>query len=136
MGGMQRVGWLRLIPAVAMAAVAVACAATNVAPAMPTSPSVSSLFLLSDAQSRSISPENLTGGKGMGGRTPLEQGSAKAAAAKLGTGWKVNPYINIAPGESFTMGEADGPGHNQSHLDDAWRRSRISLGDPAHLLGR
>ena len=110
MGGMRRVGWLRPIAAIAMAVTAAACAATDVAPTMPPSPSVSSLFLLSDAQSRSISPENLTGAKGMGGRTPLEQGSAKAAAAKLGTGWKVNPYINIAPGASFTMGEADGPG--------------------------
>ncbi|HVY87243.1 MAG TPA: glycoside hydrolase family 172 protein [Hyphomonadaceae bacterium] len=73
-------------------------------------PSLNSLFLLSDAQSRSISPENLTGGKGMGGRATLEQGSAKAAAAKLGIGWKVNPYIIIAPGQTFTMGEADGPG--------------------------
>jgi hypothetical protein len=82
--------------------------AENVSP--PSVPGVNSLFLLSNAQSRSISPENLTGEKGMGGRTPLEQGSAKAAAANLGLGWKVNPYINIAAGETFVMGEAAGPG--------------------------
>lgn len=73
-------------------------------------PGVNSLFLLLDAQSRSISPENLTGEKGMGGRTPADQGSARVAAAKLGLGWKVNPYITIAPGGTFTMGQASGPG--------------------------
>lgn len=91
---------------------ALACASCTSAPAetMPPAPGVHALFLLSDAQSRSISPENLTGGKGMGGRTPLEQASAKAAAAELGAGWKVNPYINIPAGTSFTTGEAEGPG--------------------------
>ncbi|MEZ6029241.1 MAG: glycoside hydrolase family 172 protein [Hyphomonadaceae bacterium] len=73
-------------------------------------PGVNSLYLLSSAQSRSISPENLTGEVGMGGRTPLELGSAKAAAINLGLGWKVNPYINIAAGETFVMGETSGPG--------------------------
>src|SRR5262245_48921795 len=85
------------------------CALPAAEPVLPVS-GVNSLFLMTGAQSRSISPENLTGEKGMGGRTPAEQGSAKVAASKLGLGWKVNPYINIAPGASFTMGEAAGPG--------------------------
>jgi lysophospholipase L1-like esterase len=76
----------------------------------PTVPGLETLFLLSDAESRSISPENLSGGKGMGSRVELEDGSAKVAAAKLGKGWKVNPYIIVQPGETLTMGEADGPG--------------------------
>ena len=60
--------------------------------------------------SRSISPENFTGEKGRGGMCPLEEGSAKRAARDLGTGWKVNPYIIIQPGETFTIGEIDGSG--------------------------
>ncbi|MDP3737342.1 MAG: DUF2961 domain-containing protein [Hyphomonadaceae bacterium] len=87
------------------------CAATSSdTTALPIVPGVQSLFLLSGAQSRSISPENLTGAKGMGGRTTLENGSAKAAAQNLGLGWKVNPYVQIAPGSTFVMGETDGPG--------------------------
>ena len=73
-------------------------------------PSVQSLFLLSDARSRSIGPENLTGQPGMGARTELADGSAKAAAKDLGRGWKVNPYIVIKPGQTFTLGDAKGPG--------------------------
>ncbi len=69
-----------------------------------------SLYQLTDAQSRSISPENFTGEKGKGGMATLEEGSAARAARELGQGWKVNPYINIKPGETFTLGEMDGPG--------------------------
>ena len=60
--------------------------------------------------SRSICPENLTGNPGEGGATPLEMGSAREAARDLGTGWKVNPYINIQPGECFTMCDIKGMG--------------------------
>ncbi|MGI5900008.1 MAG: glycoside hydrolase family 172 protein [Christensenellales bacterium] len=68
------------------------------------------LPLLSNAKTRSISPENFTGGKGAGGRCPLEEGIAKHAAQDLGIGWKVSPYIRIEPGETFTIAEIDGPG--------------------------
>jgi hypothetical protein len=68
------------------------------------------LFRLSDARTRSISPENLTGEKGKGGMATLEEGTAARAARFLGQGWKVNPYVNIQPGETFTMAEIDGPG--------------------------
>jgi len=77
---------------------------------IPTVSRLESLFLLSDAESKSISPENLSGEKGMGSRVELEDGSAKIAAANLGKGWKVNPYIVVNPGETITMGAADGPG--------------------------
>ena len=63
------------------------------------------LYQLSDAKSRSISPENFTGEKGKGGMATLEEGSAAKAARELGQGWKVNPYIHIQPGETFTLGE-------------------------------
>ena len=68
------------------------------------------LFRLSNAKTRSISPENLTGEPGKGGMATLENGSANNAARELGQGWKVNPFIVIKPGETFTMAEIDGPG--------------------------
>jgi len=68
------------------------------------------LFLLSDAETRSISPENFTGGKGKGGMATLGEGSASDAARDLGQGWKVNPFVIIEPGETFTMATIDGPG--------------------------
>ena len=60
--------------------------------------------------SRSISPENFTGEKGKGGMCPLEQGSARHAARDLGTGWKVNPFIILQPGETFTIADIEGSG--------------------------
>jgi len=68
------------------------------------------LYQIKDAETRSISPENLTGAKGKGGMATLEGGSAKRAARELGQGWKVNPYVQIKPGATFTLGEIDGAG--------------------------
>jgi len=68
------------------------------------------LYQLSDAKSRSISPENFSGAKGKGGMATLEEGSAAGAARELGQGWKVNPYVRIQPGETFTMAEIEGSG--------------------------
>ena len=68
------------------------------------------LHRLSDAKTRSISPENFTGEKGKGGMATLEEGKAAKAARDLGQGWKVSPYIHIEAGETFTLAEMDGPG--------------------------
>ncbi len=74
------------------------------------------LYRLSDAKSRSISPENFTGEKGKAGMAnPADKdkpnvANAHNAARDLGQGWKVNPYVRIQPGETFTMAEIDGPG--------------------------
>ena len=68
------------------------------------------LFRLSDAKTRSISPENPTGEPGKGGMATLENGSAKYSARELGQGWKVNPYIVIKPGETYTIAEITGSG--------------------------
>jgi hypothetical protein len=74
------------------------------------------LYRTSDAKSRSISPENFTGEKGKGGMATLDdkdirnKANASNAARDLGQGWKVNPFIIIKPGETFTMAEIDGPG--------------------------
>lgn len=68
------------------------------------------LYRLSDAKTRSISPENPTGEPGHGGMATLENGNARNAARELGQGWKVNPYINIKPGETVTLANISGPG--------------------------
>ena len=74
------------------------------------------LFRLSDSKTRSISPENFTGEKGKGGMAdPADKDKTNTANAfhasrDLGQGWKVNPYVRIQPGETFTMAEIEGPG--------------------------
>lgn len=75
------------------------------------------LSKLSDAKTRSISPENFTGGKGKGGMAdPIADkgkrnvANAANAARDLGQGWKVNPFIIINPGETITIAEMEGPG--------------------------
>ena len=74
------------------------------------------LYRLSDAKTRSISPENFTGEKGKAGMavpsdTPAPNtANASGASRDLGQGWKVNPYINIKSGETFTIAEITGPG--------------------------
>jgi hypothetical protein len=68
------------------------------------------LFRLSDAKTRSISPENPTGEPGKGGMATLENGNAKNSARELGQGWKVNPFVIIKPGETFTMADITGAG--------------------------
>jgi len=71
---------------------------------------MSQAYKLKDAESRSISPENFTGEKGKGGMATLETGTAAKAARELGQGWKVNPYIQIEAGKTFTLGEFSGSG--------------------------
>jgi hypothetical protein len=70
--------------------------------------SLENIYRVAKAKTFSISPENLTGEKGKGGMAA--QGSASNAAAELGQGWKVNPYIVIQPGQTFTLGEIQGSG--------------------------
>ena len=80
------------------------------------SPTLSNLSKLSDAKTRSISPENFSGGKGKGGMADIKDkdkrnvANAAFQASDLGTGWKVNPFININPNETFTIAEMEGPG--------------------------
>jgi len=74
------------------------------------------LYRLSDAKTRSISPENFSGEKGKAGmadpasKDKPNTANAFNAARDLGQGWKVNPYVRIKPGETFTMAEIEGPG--------------------------
>ncbi len=69
-----------------------------------------SLYRLSDAKTRSISPENFTGEKGKGGMATLENGTAANAGRELGQGWKLNPFIHIKEGETFTLAEINESG--------------------------
>lgn len=78
---------------------------------------MSNLYRMSNAKTRSISPENFTGEKGKGGMAdPNMQGdkhnvaNAHHAARDLGKTWKVNPYVHIKPGETFTLADIEGPG--------------------------
>jgi hypothetical protein len=66
------------------------------------------LSRLSNAQTRSISPENFTGEKGKGGMAT--EGTNAGAARDLGRGWKVSPSVDIAPGQTFTLAEIQGSG--------------------------
>ncbi len=67
-----------------------------------------SLSRLSKAQTRSISPENLTGEKGKGGMSV--NGPAAQSARDLGPGWKISPFVVLKPGETFTLADIDGSG--------------------------
>jgi len=95
------------------------------------------LYRLSDAKTRSISPENFTGEKGKAGmadpvadKEKPNRANASNAARDLGQGWKVNPYIRIKPGETFTLAEIEGPGAIQ-HIwmtpGGRWRFSIIRI---------
>ena len=66
------------------------------------------LSRLSKAKTRSICPENPTGGKGQAAMAT--EGTGAAAARDLGRGWKISPSIRIAPGETATIADIEGPG--------------------------
>jgi hypothetical protein len=66
------------------------------------------LYRLSDAKTRSISPENFTGEPGKGGMAA--KGTGSNASRDLGQGWKVSPSIAIEAGQTFTLAEITGPG--------------------------
>ena len=66
------------------------------------------LSRLSNAQTRSISPENFTGEKGKAGMST--DGPAAECARDLGRGWKLSPFINIKAGETAELANIDGSG--------------------------
>ncbi len=66
------------------------------------------LWRMSDAKSRSISPENFSGEKGGGGRAT--EGTGARAARDLGPGWKISPSIVIRAGEVRMLADIEGPG--------------------------
>ncbi len=66
------------------------------------------LPMLSDADSRSISPENPTGEKGHGAMAVPDP--VNSPARDLGVGWKARPYITIEPGRTVTIADIRGSG--------------------------
>ncbi len=86
------------------------------------------LARLSDAETRSISPENFTGEKGKGGMAT--EGTNAAAARDLGQGWKVSPSIDIAAGQTFTLADIQASGAIQ-HIwmtpTGEWRKSILRI---------
>jgi hypothetical protein len=94
------------------------------------------LSRMSNAKTRSISPENFSGEKGKAGMARIVDkekpnvANASKAARDLGDGWKVNPYVRIKPGETFTMAEIDGMGAIQ-HIwmtpTGTWRFSILRI---------
>jgi len=69
------------------------------------------IFRMSDAKSRSISPENFNGEKGKGGMATT--GTGEGPSRDLGQGWKVSPSVRIKSKTTFTVAEIDGPGSIQ-----------------------
>ena len=66
------------------------------------------LARLSQAETRSISPENFTGEKGKGGMAT--EGTGAECARDLGQGWKISPSIAIHAGETFELANIEGSG--------------------------
>lgn len=72
---------------------------------------MSNIYRLSDAKTRSISPENFNGAKGGGGKATT--GTGQGASRDLGQGWKVSPSVVIKAHTTFTIAEIDGSGSIQ-----------------------
>lgn len=86
------------------------------------------LYRVSDARTRSISPENFTGEKGKGGMAT--EGTGKNASRDLGQGWKVSPSVEIKSKTTFTLAEISGSGAIQ-HIwmtpTGKWRYSILRM---------
>lgn len=66
------------------------------------------IYMMSDAKTRSISPENFTGEKGKGGMATT--GTGKNASRDLGKGWKVSPSVVIKAHTTYNVAEITGSG--------------------------
>lgn len=91
--------------------------------------SLGNLSRLSNAQTRSISPENLTGEPGKGGMATT--GTGAQCARELGQGWKISPSIHVPAKTEHTIAEINGSGAIQ-HIwltihPDWWRRMVIRM---------
>src|ERR1043165_9694142 len=72
---------------------------------------LNNLYRLSDAKTRSISPENFTGAKGEGGKAT--KGTGAIPSRDLGQGWKISPSVVIHGKNTFTMAEINTSGSIQ-----------------------
>jgi len=89
---------------------------------------LSNLSRISDAQTRSISPENFSGAKGQGGMAT--KGTGKACARDLGRGWKISPSIVIKAGAKAEIADIKGSGAIQ-HIwltpTGVWRHTILRI---------
>ncbi|MDB5001028.1 MAG: hypothetical protein JWR76_2105 [Mucilaginibacter sp.] len=69
---------------------------------------IGNIYRMSDAVSRSISPENFKGEKGKGGMATT--GTGANASRELGQTWKVSPSVIIKKHTTYTVAEIDGQG--------------------------
>ena len=79
---------------------------TNVPPFNGLGMHLGNLHRLSNARTRSISPENFTGAKGQGGIAE----TGNPPAEHLGRGWKMSPSVPIENGQTFEVANIEGPG--------------------------
>ena len=70
--------------------------------------SLGTLHLLSNAKSRSISPESFTGKPSEGGKAI--EGTGALCARDLGQGWKISPSVIVEGGTTFEMANIEGSG--------------------------
>lgn len=66
------------------------------------------LYRMSDARTRSISPENFNGEKGKGGMAT--KGTGENASRELGQTWKVSPSVIIKKHTTYTIAEINDQG--------------------------
>ena len=83
------------------------------------------LSRLSNAKTRSLSPENFDGAKGRGGMAT--DGTGAHCARDLGQGWKISPSVKIEPGHVFELANIDGPGAIQQIWMTPTGRWRYSI---------
>lgn len=123
---------MKIMATIAVAGVAFAAAAAFNGIGM----SLGNLATLSDARTRCVSPENPTGEPGRAAMAEPSNpprrnvNNASHAAGELGRGWKVNPYVHIGPGETFTLMDAEGPAaiqHIWMTLTGTWRTSILRI---------
>jgi D-arabinan exo alpha-(1,3)/(1,5)-arabinofuranosidase (non-reducing end) len=90
--------------------------------------SMGNLYKLSDAETRSICPENFTGEKGKGGMAT--DGTGAKASRDLGQGWKVSPSVDVKAESTLTLADIEGPGAIQ-HIwltpTGTWRYSILRI---------
>jgi hypothetical protein len=90
-------------------------------------------ILTPHVESRMVSPENPTGQKGKGGMgnpDPKDPDlSFSAAAADMGRGWKVRPFIKVPAHSTATMMDVEGPGT----IKHIWIASSADLHDVARF---
>ncbi len=86
------------------------------------------LSLLSDAVTRSISPENRTGEKGKAGMATT--GTGADAARDLGQGWKISPSLRMPPHSTLVLADITGSGAIQQiwmTITGRWRYSILRM---------